>query len=112
MLKKGFRLKKKEDFERVFRFGKTLFFEELGCRYQKNTSSFHIGFSFGKKYIPLAVDRNRLRRRLSEAVYSLREQWPKKGDVIFFVNTKTSKEKPFIKVKERVEHLFQILNKL
>ncbi|MDD2766871.1 MAG: ribonuclease P protein component [Candidatus Moranbacteria bacterium] len=111
MLKKGFCLRKKEDFERVFRFGKTLFFEGIGCRYKKDTPSFHIGFSLSKKYLPLAVDRNRLRRRLSEAVYSYKEKWPKEGDVVFFLTQKQSKERPFIEIKKRIEDLFQILNK-
>ncbi len=63
MLKKNFRLKTKEDFERVFRTGKPLFFGFLGCKISKNTvGHVRIGFSLSKKHIKNAVTRNRLRR--------------------------------------------------
>lgn len=91
MLKKGFRLRKKEDFERVFRFGKPLFFSEIGCRYLLDRPTLRLGFSFGKKHLPLSVDRNRLRRVLSEAFFQLREEWPKGGDIVFFTVRKPKK---------------------
>lgn len=65
MLKKRFRLRKKEDFERVFRQGKPLFFGSIGCRIARNDLGYlRIGFSFGKKYLKTAVGRNALRRQL------------------------------------------------
>lgn len=91
MLKKGLRLRKKEDFERVFRFGKPLFFDEIGCRYLANAPTLRLGFSFGKKHLPLAVDRNRLRRVLSEAFFQAKEAWPKSGDIVFFTVKKPNK---------------------
>src|SRR3989344_4794249 len=91
MLKKGLRLRKKEDFERVFRSGKPLFFNEIGCRYLEGGSSLRLGFSFSKKHLPLAVDRNRLRRVLSEAFFQLKEEWPEHGDIIFFTVKKPKK---------------------
>lgn len=92
MLKKGFRLRKKEDFDRVFRSGKPLFFEEIACRFALNgLPSLRLGFSFSKKHIPLAVDRNRMRRVLSEAFAAMEDEWPKGVDIIFFSIKKPKK---------------------
>jgi ribonuclease P protein component len=110
MLKKGLRLRKKEDFDRVFRFGKPLFFEEIGCRYLLDTPSLRLGFSLGKKYLPLAVDRNRLRRVLSQAFYEYKEEWPKGGEVLFFL-IKKPKKKNIEQARQIMKILFEILNK-
>ena len=107
MLKKGFRLRKKEDFDRVFRSGKPLFFNEIGCRYLLSGSSLRLGFSFSKKHLPLAVDRNRLRRVLSEAFFQLKNEWPE-SDVIFFTLKKTKKisvERSCFLAKDLFEHI-------
>lgn len=84
MLKKSFRLRKNEDFKKVFRFGKPLFFKPFGCRIlPNNLESDRLGFSFSKKHCKKAVLRNRLRRRIS-ALY-LKEGYNFKGrDIIFF----------------------------
>ncbi len=88
MLKKGFRLRKKEDFDRVFRSGKPLFFSEIGCRYLVGTSPVRLGFSLSKKHLPTAVARNRVRRVLSEAFFERKSEWPETGDIIFFTTGK------------------------
>ncbi len=65
MLKKAFRLKKKEDFGKVFRFGKPLFFKPYTCKYIPNElGNDRLGFSFSKKHLKTAILRNRLRRRI------------------------------------------------
>lgn len=91
MLKKGFRLRKKEDFDRVFRSGKPLFFKEISCRYCASTVPIRVGFSLSKKHLPLATDRNRLRRVLSEAFFEQRKEWPEQGDFVFFTVRKPKK---------------------
>lgn len=110
MLKKGFRLRKKEDFDQVFRFGRPLFFEEIGCRYLTNQDVFQIGFSFGKKYLPLAVDRNRLRRVISQAVLECQLLWPKRGKMVFFLSKKP-KSRDILSTRPLVKGLFLFLNK-
>ena len=87
MLDRRFRLRKKEDFDRVFRQGKPLFFGEIACRVAPNAlPHLRVGFSFSKKYLPKAVSRNRLRRLLSESLALSKDQWPKTGaDIVFFV---------------------------
>ncbi|MBP9728475.1 MAG: ribonuclease P protein component [Candidatus Moranbacteria bacterium] len=107
MLKKALRLKTKEDFERVFRKGKPLFFGVIACKIAPNTlGHIRVGFSFGKKHISKAVARNRARRVLSEA-FSRRSQvagdrFP--YDIAFFSVKRVSKEhfKDFASVGESV----------
>lgn len=110
MLKKGFRLRKKEDFERVFRFGKPLFFSEIGCRYLVNDKFLRLGFSFGKKHLPLAVDRNRLRRVLSEAFFEAKKEWPKSVDIVFFTVRKPKKV-AIAEARKIINTLFQNFKK-
>lgn len=110
MLKKGFRLRKKEDFDRVFRCGKPLFFDEIGCRYLKDAPSVRLGFSLSKKYLPLAVDRNRMKRVFSEVFYEHKEEWPTGGDVLFFL-IKKPKKREIKQVRQIMDHLFQTINK-
>lgn len=110
MLKKGFRLRKKEDFDQVFRFGKPLFFEEIGCRFLANQEKFQIGFSFGKKYLPLAVDRNRLRRVISQVIFEYQSLWPKGGKILFFLSKKP-KKRGLKDVRVLIEPLFLRINK-
>jgi ribonuclease P protein component len=88
MLKKSLRLRKKEDFDKVFRHSKPLFFNGIGCRYLANQSSLRLGFSLSKKHLPLASQRNRLRRVLAAAFSQLKNEWPKSVDIIFFTSSK------------------------
>jgi ribonuclease P protein component len=88
MLKKSLRLRKKEDFDKVFRRSSPLFFNGIGCRYLANSASLRLGFSLSKKHLPLASQRNRLRRVLSEATFRLQNEWPKSIDIVFFTSSK------------------------
>jgi len=91
MLKKSFRLRKKEDFTRVFRFGKPLFFKPFGCKIVSNTeTNDRLGFSFSKKHLKKAVMRNRLRRRIS-ALYLKGEYNFKGKDIVFFTTEAVQK---------------------
>ena len=110
MLKKCLRLRKKEDFERVFRFGKPLFFSEIACRCLAGDPGVRLGFSFSKKHLPLAVGRNRLRRVLSEAFFQLKEEWPKGGDIVFFTVRKPEKI-DMETARQIMKSLFQSLKK-
>ena len=83
MLKKALRLQKKEDFDRIFRLGRPIFFGPLALRYSaKKSPGFRLGFSLSKKYLPRAVERNRLRRVLSELMAEKRSEWPESADVV------------------------------
>lgn len=103
MLKKSLRLRKKEDFNRIFRYSKPIFFNEIGCRYLPhntkkvspkellNQPSLGVGFAFSKKHLPLAIQRNHLRRVLSEAIFQLKDEWPENADMVFFTIKKPKK---------------------
>jgi ribonuclease P protein component len=108
MLKKGFRITKQEDFDRAFRSGKPLFFGEIGCKGAKNgLDHIRLGFSFSKKHVPLAVDRNRLRRILSEAFAAQEAAWPDPMDIVFFSTKKTA----VISLNTAKNLVDQVLNK-
>lgn len=87
MLKKGFRIRKKEDFERVFRKGKPLFFGAIACKVIPGTEKhFRLGFSLSKKHLIRATDRNRLRRVISEpfSIYVASGKSFPAVDLVFF----------------------------
>ncbi|MBI2439405.1 MAG: ribonuclease P protein component [Candidatus Moranbacteria bacterium] len=108
MLKKSSRLKKKEDFERVFRHGKPLFFGDLGCRYFFHEKAFRVGFSFGKKYIALATKRNKVKRMIMGVLLEKKKIWPQGGDMVFFCFKKAKNIK-----RENVVYLIEeILKKI
>ncbi len=69
MLSKKNRLKKKKDFERVFKKGRGF---KQGFLYLKilenNLKESRLGFVVGKNVSKRAVDRNKIKRRLSEVV--------------------------------------------
>jgi len=91
MLKKGFRLRKKEDFDRVFQKGKPLFFGEIACRIAPNgLNHIRLGFSFTKKHLSLAVERNKMRRIIS-SVFENAEVEGKGVDIVFFTLKKPKK---------------------
>jgi ribonuclease P protein component len=110
MLKKSLRLRGKEDFNRIFRYSKPIFFNEIGCRYLSRATReitpshnpLRVAFSFSKKHLPLAIQRNRLRRVLSEAIFQLKDEWPENVDIVFFVrkkpqNSSATKSLPIIR---------------
>jgi len=92
MLKKSLRLGEKRDFSKVFCQGKSTFFNELGCKYLVVPQpSLRLGFVFSKKHLPLATQRNRLRRVLSEAFFQLQNKWPAGVDIVLFTIKKPKK---------------------
>ncbi|MGK2848588.1 MAG: ribonuclease P protein component [Minisyncoccota bacterium] len=108
MLKKELRLRKKEDFEKVFRKGKPFFFSEIGCRYLSGVSPLRVGFSLSKKFVPTAVQRNRLRRMLSEALTLSLQKNAQTGEIIFFILHKPKKIN-FLQSQQLVGKLFHII---
>lgn len=111
MLKKNLRLKTIEDFERVFRQGKPLFFGALACKIAKNDlGHIRLGFSFGKKHIESAVERNRLRRILSEAVFLALPELKMPGVDIVFFTVKKLKEKDPVPVASIVKSVVEYIN--
>jgi ribonuclease P protein component len=113
MLKKGLRLVKKEDFERVFRKGKPLFFGALACKITPNTyNHLRLGFSFGKKHVATAVGRNRLRRVISEAFsrHFAEGKVVMSMDIVFFL-VKKSPHSQNIPVASAAQSVVEYINK-
>lgn len=108
MLKKAFRLNKKEDFAKVFRLGKPLFYKQLGCKMVPNTlDNDRLGFVFSKKNTKKAVVRNRLRRRLSHYYAAEKRNIFRSSDVVFFTTKKLDKInekelKEFFKMTQKI----------
>ena len=85
MLKKGFRLKKNEDFSKVFRFGKPFFVDSIGCKAMRNGSETTlIGISVAKKLFPKASERNRVKRVFSHVLEEGYSRFPVGVSMIFF----------------------------
>ncbi|MEK7181682.1 MAG: ribonuclease P protein component [Patescibacteria group bacterium] len=110
MLGRSFRIRKQEDFERVFRGGRPLFFDDLGCKFLfVGGDALRVGFSFSKKHIPLAVLRHRLRRRFSAALALQKENWPKGYDLVFFT-VKKPKDVNYATIERITEHCISAIN--
>lgn len=99
------RLKKDDDFKKVYSKGKSYGCKNLVIYYLPNgTEEFRVGFSISKK-VGNAVTRNRVRRYLKE---SLREFNPKgQGMDIIFIGRVLANESEFKDVKRSVGYLFR-----
>ncbi len=107
MFPKSWRLRTKDDFERVFRTGKPLFFGLVGCKIAKNSlGHLRIGFSLSKKHLAKATDRNRLRRVIMGAcLLELSEASKLRSyDIVFFTLKKPLDRdfRPFARVVHSV----------
>lgn len=72
MLPKQFRLTRGEDFTAVYSKGTYASLDGISVKYAQNSGQgLRIGFSVGKNYSKLAVERNRLRRLLREGAGQL-----------------------------------------
>ena len=107
MLPKKNRLKKKKDFEKVFKTGKGykedfLFLKIAG----NNLKTSRFGFVVSKKFSKKALIRNRIKRRLRELV-KLKLSEIKKGiDGIILVNPGLE-DKDFWELEEIINKLFK-----
>lgn len=92
-LPKKNRLSKKKDIDRVFKNGRTVKRSFLFIRFldsQKRYSRFT--FLISAKYAPLAVDRNRIKRMLSEEVARTPSLLEQGLDVIVVMSKKVARE--------------------
>lgn len=49
-----------------------------------------VGFSISKKYVPTAVGRNRIRRRIAQCFFSDKTEMSVGVDIVFFLRDKLS----------------------
>ncbi len=107
MLKKEFRLRKQKDFENVFNKG--VYFSEklLILKAVENSLSFsRFGFVVSKKISKKAVERNRIKRLMSEII-RLSQEKIKPGFDIVFISKVGIVGKNFEEIKETMEKLLK-----
>jgi ribonuclease P protein component len=85
MLPKHDRIKETQAFQEVFRRGKPFFFGGIGCKALSGKDKTRIGFAISRKIYPRAVDRNRAKRLLAEAIRAHRNELPTDTHLVFFL---------------------------
>ncbi|MCK4592084.1 ribonuclease P protein component [Candidatus Parcubacteria bacterium] len=112
MLKKEFSLRKQKDFENVFNRG--VYFSEkfLILKAVKNSLPFsRFGFVISKKISKKAVERNKVKRLMSESI-RLSQEKIKSGFDIVFISKVGIVDKNFEEVNELIEKLLKKLGLL
>jgi ribonuclease P protein component len=104
-MKKEFRVKDNEDFQAIFKKGKSFANRQLVIYYMKkeNQDHFRIGLSVGKK-IGNAVVRNRIKRYLRQAFHELEDGILPNYDMIIIARQPT-KDLGFFDIKKSLTHL-------
>ena len=105
MLPKEYRLKRKKDFEGVFKKGKSRTGDFLILRVVKNNLKVsRIGVVVSRKVSKKAVLRNKTKRKLREAARADIKKMKPGYDLIFFTK-KGIEKKSFSEIKKEVEKL-------
>lgn len=104
-MKKRFRIKKNEEFQKVFQDGKSFANRQLVIYYLKkpNQDHFRIGLSVGKK-IGNAVTRNQIKRYLRQAFFELKEDIKPPYDIVIIARKQT-KDMDYYLIKKSLVHL-------
>ncbi len=110
MLPKKNRLRKKKDFERVFKEGKNargtvLYFKIL----ETKEPSSRIGFIVSKKISPKATERNKIRRRMKESVRAALDMLKNSWDIIIIASPQIKKSS-FEEIRRDTEKTFKNIN--
>jgi len=107
--RRSMRLRRHADFVRVYREGRRHFARHMTVYYlpRPQAGSSRVGYTVSR-FLGGAVDRNRIKRRLREAV---RLAWPRMGGAVdLVVNPKKSLLKaPFEDLVEEVGRVFEII---
>ena len=107
MLSKKYRLKKKKDFERVYKSGKTIKQDFLLFRILENgLENPRIGIVISKKTLSKATVRNLVKRRIREAVRHFLPRISKNVDIIITAKKRASKDKDLEEIKILIEQAF------
>jgi ribonuclease P protein component len=109
-MEKEYRLRKKDDFGRVYREGRSVANRELVLYYLPNqaVSHFRLGVSVSKK-VGRAVLRNRLKRLVKEAVRTERERIKAGYDLVVIVRL-GAREADFHQLVRSITHLLKKSN--
>jgi len=107
MLSKVFRLKKKKDFEKIARSGKTVNSDFLVLKVASNDiKETRVGFVCSKKISKKAITRNRIKRQLREVVKKNLPDLKQGYDIVLFSKTGIL-NKDFFEIKADAEKAFK-----
>ncbi|MEO7908929.1 MAG: ribonuclease P protein component [Roseiflexaceae bacterium] len=106
-MKRAYRLRKPDQFQRVRRDGKTwgsslLTLNAVGSRRRGTRCGFVVGKRVGK-----AVDRNRARRRVREAVRIVYNRLALGWDLVFIVRSNAAATVEFSQIQSEIEQLLR-----
>jgi|SRR5690625_594774 len=104
-MKKAFRIKKNEEFQYIFKQGKSFANRQLVIYYIKKSGQTHfrIGLSVGKK-IGNAVTRNRIKRYLRQSFHELEDKILPSLDIVIIARQPT-KDMNYHEIKKSLTHL-------
>ena len=107
-MKKSQRVKKNEDFQKIFKKGKSFANRQfvIYCLPKEGQSEFHIGLSVGKK-IGKAVTRVQIKRYLRQVFLELKDQIRPDMDYVIIARTQAAKL-DFHETKKSIEHVLKI----
>jgi ribonuclease P protein component, eubacterial len=112
MLKKINRLLLKKDFDAVWKKGRSSYDKILGIKtLSNNLTNNRFGIMAGLKVSKLAVERNKIKRRIRETI-QVEEKKLKNGFDIVVTVLPAAKEKTFAELKESVKFNFKRLRLL
>lgn len=113
MLPKKFRLHADNDIKRLVRGGKTFFLPQLTLKYQINDQkALRLGFVVSTKVDKRAVIRNKVKRRMREALRAELENI-KNGNDLLFIAKKSCIDLDLVEMKKQIQfalkttHLFK-----
>ncbi len=110
MLAKKNRLKKKKDFEKIFKEGKSFKEKFLIIKFLSNNLGYsRFGFIVSQKISKKAVLRNKIKRRMTEAVRGEIKGFKKGIDAIFIALPGIENQK-FLEIKEIISNFFKKIN--
>ena len=106
MLPKENRLKKKKEFEAIFENGRTIKGKNIIVKYLGNGLEYtKVGFIVSKKVFKKAVERNRIKRQLREAVKSTDL---KRGLSIIIIALPTIKDVPYVEIESDIKKTLKL----
>jgi ribonuclease P protein component len=102
MLKAQYHLRRKQDFQKIYRRGDYFFSPHLIIRYLLNSNNYsRFAFVVSSKVAPKAVDRNLIKRRLSEVIRLNLEHLVSGRDIIIIAKKPLLAQK-FLSQKENL----------
>jgi ribonuclease P protein component len=106
-VEKKYRLSKREDFNKIYRYGKSAANHQFVLYFypQPNQEHFRLGISVSKK-VGNAVTRNRIRRMTKEIVRLNAERFPGRYDYILIVR-KPAAEMDYHQLEKSIFHVFK-----